>query len=296
MRWSLRLYRLLLKLYPAGFREDFRAPLERQFTDELAGVRGRREAARLWRDTLVDFARSMPQQVAREIAQDSRHALRLWRRRPLAVTFSVAVLTIAIGANTGVFSVINALLLRSLPFQEPDRLAALAAYGLPIDGFHAARGQTAYLADAAIYDTARASTPTASTRRPASALAETSSNFFPLLGVRVAGGRAFVDGEDTPGRNTVAVIGHGIWQRLYGADPRAIGSTIRVNGVPLTIVGVAPPGFDFPQKSELWTPTTFDVRAHPEDRLGHLLDHDPTPPSRRSRGHRRARRSKPKRS
>src|SRR5688500_3402261 len=115
MRRSVRLYRLLLKLYPAAFRERYEAPLERQFKDELAEVRGAGAAARFWLATIVDFARSMPPQLAREVLQDARHALRLWHRRPLAATFSVAVLTIAIGVNTGVFSVVNALLLRSLP-------------------------------------------------------------------------------------------------------------------------------------------------------------------------------------
>ena len=67
----------------------------------------------------------MPSQLAREIAQDTRHALRLWRRRPLTTGFAIAALAIAIGANTGVFSVLNALLLRSLPFHEADRLALL---------------------------------------------------------------------------------------------------------------------------------------------------------------------------
>jgi predicted permease len=264
MRRSLRLYRLLLKLYPAAFRERYEVPLERQFKDDLADVRGARAAARFWLATLADFARSMPPQLGREVLQDSRHAVRLWRRRPLAATFSVAVLTIAIGANTGVFSVVNALLLRSLPYQDPDRLAVLSNYGLPIDdSFHEARGQTAYLADAAIYDTLDVNLEGVH-QAARVVLAETSWNFFSVLGVRVAGGRSFVDGEDTPGRNAVAVIGHGIWQRLYGGDPRAIGSTIRVNGVPLTIVGVAPAGFDFPEKAELWAPTTFEYRHVPK--------------------------------
>lgn len=153
MRRSLRLYRLLLKLYPAAFREHYEAPLERQFKDDLAEVHGTRGAARFWLATLADFAQSMPPQLAREVVQDGRHALRRWRRRPLAATFSVAVLTIAIGVNTGVFSVVNALLLRSLPYQDPGRLAVLQSYGPPREGFHEWHRQSAYLADAAMYDT-----------------------------------------------------------------------------------------------------------------------------------------------
>ena len=263
MRRSLRLYRLLLKLYPAAFRERYEAPLERQFKDDFADVHGARDAARFWLATLADFARSMPPQLAREVAQDGRHALRLWRRRPLAATFSVAVLAIAIGANTGVFSVVNALLLRSLPYQDPGRLAVLESYGPPREGFHEWHRQSAYLAGAMMYSTLDVNVEGVQLAARV-ALAETSSNFFSLLGTRPAEGRTFAEGEDTAGRNAVAVIGHGLWRRLYGSDPRAVGSTIRVNGALLTIVGVAPPGFDFPGKSELWTPTTFEYERIPK--------------------------------
>ena len=118
MRFSLRVYRLLLKLYPASFREDYHAPLQQQFREELVEVTGPRALARFWARTLWDFALSMPVQLAREVGQDSRHALRLWRQRPAHTLFAIAVLAIAIGANTGVFSVLNAVLLRSLPFHR----------------------------------------------------------------------------------------------------------------------------------------------------------------------------------
>jgi putative ABC transport system permease protein len=263
MRWSLRLYRLLVKLYPAGFREEYRVPLERQFRDDLAEVRGPGGTARFWLATLLDFARTVPRQLAREVTQDGRHALRLWRRRPLASTFAVAILSIAIGANTGVFSVINALLLRSLPFRAPARLAVLGNFGPARDTFHTWQRQSAYLEEAATYDTLDVNVEGIH-QSARLMLAETSWNFFSLLGTRPAEGRGFADGEDTPGRDAVAVIGYGLWQRLYGADPGAIGSTIRVNGASLTIVGVAPAGFDYPEKAELWTPTTFDYERIPK--------------------------------
>jgi putative ABC transport system permease protein len=263
MRRPLRVYRLLLKLYPAAFREQYQAPLERQFKDDFAEVHSTGAAARFWLATLADFARSMPQQLAREVGQDARQALRLWRRRPLAAAFSVAVLTIAIGANTGVFSVVNALLLRSLPFHDPARLAVLDGFGPPREGFHEWHRQSAYLADAATYDTLEVNVEGVH-HAARLTLAETSWNFFSLLGARPAAGRTFAGGEDTAGRNAVAVIGHGLWQRLYGGAPGAVGSTIRINGAALTIVGVAPPGFDFPQKAEVWTPTTFDYQRIPK--------------------------------
>lgn len=263
MRLSLRLYRLLLKLYPAGFREDYGTPLERQFRDDLADVRGPRDLMRFWAGTVRDVGRSLPTQVAREVAQDSRHTLRLWRRAPLHTALTVAVLAIAIGANTGVFSVLNALLLRSLPFEQPERLALLKNFGPPRQTFHDWRRQSPYLADAATYDTVEVNVEGVE-QAARMRLTETSSNFFAVLGRGPTEGRGFLTGEDIAGRNAVAVIGHGLWQRLFGADLRAIGSTIRVNGAPLTIVGIAPPGFDFPQKTDLWAPTTFDYERIPK--------------------------------
>ena len=263
MRLSLRLYRLLLKLYPAGFREDYGTPLERQFRDDLADVRGPRDLMRFWAGTVLDVVRTLPAQLAREVAQDSRHTLRLWRRSPLHTALTVAVLATAIGANTGVFSVLNALLLRSLPFEQPERLALLKNFGPPRRTFHEWRQQSPYLADAATYDTVEVNVEGVE-QAARMRLTETSSNFFAVLGRGPADGRGFLTGEDIAGRNAVAVIGHGLWQRLFGADLRAIGSTIRVNGVPLTIVGIAPPGFDFPQKTDLWAPTTFDYERIPK--------------------------------
>jgi predicted permease len=266
MPLSLRVYRLLLKLYPASFRENYASPLQRQFKDEYAEARNVPELMRLWARTLLDFGRSMPAQLAREIGQDSRHAVRLWRRRPVHTAFTLGVLAIAIGANTGVFSVLNALLLRSLPFAEPTRLALLRMSSQPARSageYHAWRRQSVFLADAALYSSIEVNVDEG---REAARLrlTETSWNFFSLLGTQTVRGRAFAPDEDTPGRGAVAVIGHGLWLQRFGGDPRAIGSTIRLNGAPLTIVGIAPPGFDYPQKTAVWSPTVFDLPFVPK--------------------------------
>ena len=263
MRRSLRLYRWLLKLYPAGFREQYGTPMHRQFQDEYAEVQDVPDLLRLWARTVGDIARSAPRQFASEIAQDARYATRLWRRRPLHTLFAVSALALAIGASAGVFSVINAVLLRSLPFSAPERLAQLQMFAPPRTGFHAWRQHSAYLADAAMYDSLDVNVE-AGGQAARLRMTETSWNFFSLLGSRPASGRVFLPGEDDPGRGDVAVIAHSAWQRLFGNDPRAIGSIVRVNGIPLTIVGIALPEFDYPAKTELWAPTTFDDQRIPK--------------------------------
>ena len=198
--------------------------------------------------------------------QDVRYALKLWAARPWQTGFAIAALAIGIGANTGVFSVVNALLLRSLPFREPDRLALTYEFIPPHDTakqFHEWSQQSRYLADAALFeefDVNLGGTRVASRIH----VAQTSWNFFSVLGTQPVLGRAFASEDDVdatgwglPGRNAVAVIGYCLWQQLFGADPRALGATVRVDGNPLTVIGVAPPGFDFPHRAVLWKPAAF---------------------------------------
>ena len=265
MRLSLRIYRLLLRLYPAGFRENYTAPLQRQFRDDYSDVRGWSDRVRFWSRTLLDFVQSWPEQFGREIVQDAKHAVRVWRRRPLHTLFAVVALAVGIGANTGVFSVLNALLLRSLPFHEPERLAALHLFGAPNSPaeFHDWYSRSAYLSDAASFlsfDVNGEASGAGARMR----LSETSSNFFSMLGVRPALGRAFATDEDIPGRGAVAVIGYGLWHRQFGGDRTVVGSPIRINGISLTVIGVAPPGFDYPGKTEVWSPTRFDLLRIPK--------------------------------
>ena len=153
--FSLNLYRWLLRRYPAGFRENYAEPLEREFRDELRESTGAAARGKLWIRLIADLAISVPLQISREAGQDARHTLRLWSRRPWHTGFAILALAIGIGANTGVFSVVNGLLLRSLPFQDPERLAALSNFSPPHDSpaqFHDWRKQSTYLADTALFE------------------------------------------------------------------------------------------------------------------------------------------------
>ena len=265
-RFSVRLYRRLLKLYTAGFRDNYAGEMERQFLDEVADSRGSFPLAMLWIRMLGDLAVSVPSQFAREAAADARHALRLWKRRLLHTGLAIGALAIGIGASTGVFSVVNALLLRALPFRDPDRLVATHIFSPPHESaqqFHDWRRQSAYLDDTAIFNHGDVNLGAAG--EPARAhLCETSWNFFALLGTQPMSGRSFAAREDTPGNDGVAIIGYGLSQRVFGGSPGALGSTIRANGTPLTIIGIAPPGFDYPAKSAHWTPTVFDPGRMPK--------------------------------
>jgi putative ABC transport system permease protein len=198
-------------------------------------------------------------QFAHGVIQDARHTLRLWARRPWHTGFAILALAIGIGANTGVFSVVNALLLRSLPFQDPGRLVSLSWFFEPHDSaeqFHAWRQQSSYLADAALVEEKDANLGGVHESRRAH-ISQASWNFFSMLGAQPVLGRGFAPGEDVHGRDGIVVIGYGLWQDLYAGDPNALGSTIRIDGNPFTIIGVAPPGFDYPGHAALWKSATF---------------------------------------
>ena len=198
--------------------------------------------------------------------QDLKYTLRLWTSRPWQAGFTIAALAIGIGANLGVFSVVNALLLRSLPFDKPDLLALLHQFIPPHNSakeFHDWRRQSTYLADAAVFEEWDVNLGGMHVGMRAH-VAQTSGNFFSVLGAQPVLGTGFAAADDVdgagwglPGRNAVAVIGYGLWQQLFGGDPKVLGATIRIDGKPLTVVGVAPPGFDYPGNSVLWKPAAF---------------------------------------
>jgi putative ABC transport system permease protein len=163
--------------------------------------------------------------------------------------------------------------LRSLPFHDPSRLVSLGIFFPPHGSakeFHEWRQQqSAYLADAALFE--QRDVNLGEVNNPLRAhVSQTSWNFFAILGAEPALGRAFTAGEDTSGHNAIAVISYGLWQDLFAGDQRVLGSTIRINGTPLTIVGVAPPGFDYPSNTALWKAADFSPGNNGWDTIARL--------------------------
>jgi len=276
---SRKIYRWLLKLYPARFRETYASPMEQEFREELAESSGAWALAVLWIRLLTDLAVTIPAQVGREFAQDARHTFHLWVVRPWQTACAILALAIGIGANMGVFSVVNALLLSSLPFRQPESLASFQQFFPPHDSpkrFHEWRTQTAFLDDAALWETGDANLGAAGEWRRAR-VAQTSWNFFALLGVRPVLGRTFAPGEDVEGigwgptgPNAVAVISYGLWQSLFGGERDVLGVTLRIDGNPFTVIGVAPRGFDYPQKASLWKPAAYSEGNYGFTTIGRL--------------------------
>ncbi len=200
--------------------------------------------------------------------QDIRYGVRMLRKNPGFTAVAVLTLALGIGANTAIFTLIEALLLKSLPVKDPQQLALVtleafygrnAAFSYPLyeqwrDGsqsfsglFAAARGRYRMTVDGAEGDETE--------RVGAQAV---SGNFFHVLGVSAALGRTLTPEDDRPGHpQAVAVLSYGFWQRRFGLDPAVIGKTIRLEDAAVTIVGVAPrgfSGFELGSRPDLWLP------------------------------------------
>ena len=195
-----------------------------------------------------------------ELAQDIRFGLRVMLKNPGFFVVSILTLMLGIGANTAIFSVISAVLLRPLPFQNPERLVRIWPHGeddsISKSEFVDLKTQSRSFEDVEVY-TGWSFTLTGSGEPTILQGARTTAGFFSMLGVKAALGRTFLANEDQPGRNSVALLSYGGWQRRFGSTPNIIDKSIRLNGVNHTIVGVLPQDFRFPD--EQFAGISFDI-------------------------------------
>jgi putative ABC transport system permease protein len=186
---------------------------------------------------------------------------------------AVAVLALGVGANTAIFSVVNAVLLRPLPFPGAGRIVAFMGVN-PSKGITQSNMSAPDFADwraeqrsfeaLALYTSGNANM-TGGDEPERVGTTAVSGDFFRVMGVGAARGRALLPEDAELGREPVAVIGHGLWVRRFGADPNVVGRRIEMSGRSIEIVGVMPEGFDFSQRSEVWAPLQLDVAKEPRD-------------------------------
>jgi putative ABC transport system permease protein len=198
--------------------------------------------------------------------QDLRFGFRQLIGKPGFAAIATLSLALGIGANTAIFSLVDAVLLRPLPFQDPDRLVMVwedaAKIGFPRNtpapaNYADWKAQNRVFEDMAAINWRSFNLTDEGEPEKVEAQAVT-ANFFPLLGVKPELGRVFTGEEDQPGRNNVAVISYGLWQRRFGGDPALMGKEILLDGQKHTVIGVAPAGFQFLSKEVgLWVPAAF---------------------------------------
>jgi predicted permease len=206
--------------------------------------------------------------------QDIRFGLRILFKSPAFTLVAALSLALGIGANTAVFSIINASLLKPLPVEEPERLASVFTTdaknpgNLPTSHLNYVdyRDQNQVFSGLLAYTFAQVSLTRGETTEPVFGLV-VSGNYFDVLGVKAAMGRTFMPHEDkTPGAHPVAVLSHGLWRRSFGADPNLVGKTISLNRHDYTVVGIVPEGFtgtDLGPGPDLWVPMMMHGQAQP---------------------------------
>jgi putative ABC transport system permease protein len=252
-----RLFRRLLRLFPAHFRGDFGDEMTDVFREQHRdAVRGGPMALlTLWWDTLRGIVTTAPREHLDLLRADVRYALRNLRRSPGFTAVAVIALAVGIGANTAVFTIVNGVLLRALPFQDPDRLVAIfeKVPGAPVDKFDFSAPDFEIVRDAARSYSGMFAYR--NTKLELSGVAESqrvtgtyvSPGFLDVLGVSPVLGRGLT-AEDDRANAKVVVLGYGLWTRLFGRDPGAIGRTIALDRQPYTVVGVMGERFEFPPR------------------------------------------------
>jgi predicted permease len=211
--------------------------------------------------------------IIEQLWQDIRYALRMLRKNPGFTAITVITLALGIGVNTAIFSLVDGILLRPLPYQQPDRLVrivnsqrqiGLETWGLSQANFTFLRDGNHSLESVAAYSTSGANL-TGNGEPERVSLGTVSADFFKVLGTSPLLGRAFQAGEDTPGNNGVCVISYGFWQRRFGGDSSIVGRSLELNSATTEVVGVMPAGFSFPRPDiDVWTPLAINpVRTAP---------------------------------
>ncbi|HWT02781.1 MAG TPA: ABC transporter permease [Pyrinomonadaceae bacterium] len=208
--------------------------------------------------------------VVEELWQDLRYGVRMLRKNPGFTLVAVFTLALGIGANTAIFSVVNAVLLRPLSFANPERLVTLwgkstdtGADRIPLSylNFTDYKNQAQSFEHVAACDTSEAVLTSPDGEPESLNGARVSADLFPLLGVAPALGRAFSAEEDRPGGAAVVVISHGLWQRRFASDPQVVGREIVLGERSTKVVGVMQQGFTFPveeERADYWVPLAGD--------------------------------------
>ncbi len=203
------------------------------------------------------------QAVMEHLAQDVFYALRRLVKAPGFTIVAVITLALGIGANTAIFSVVDGVLLQPLPYPESDRLVGV---------YHTTEGHRAVMSGPNFTDVVHSATSfenaaAISTGRMILTgegdpirlpVAEVSASLFNVLRVRPALGRTFNADENTPGKNNVVILSHGLWQQRFGSDANVIGRRVQLDGVAKEVVGVMPAGFSYPEERDAWLPVEYD--------------------------------------
>ena len=264
---ATRFYRALLRLLPFDFRSDFGPEMETVFQEQHkeAGRRnGTTGVLRLWWETIVGIFRTAPGEHLAMFRQDATFALRMMRKSPGFTLAAIVTLGLGIGANSAIFSVVNAVLLKPLPYEHGDRLLTLHQQapraGMLNQPFSVAeindyRTQSHTLDGLVEYHNMNFIL----LGRSEPERVETgvvSWNYFDVFGVKPLFGRAFRPEDEQPGAPAVLMLSYEYWIKSFGGDPTVLNKKFSMNDRPHTVVGILPPVPQYPDENDMYMPTT----------------------------------------
>ncbi len=263
-----------------------RGSSEHELSDELSfhierqtaeNVRGGMAPAEARRAAMIEFGgvESMKEECretrkanwVHDLARDVRYAGRVLRNSPGFTAIAILTLALGIGANTAIFSVVNATLLKPLPFREPGKVVALwqtesapGSYPLTGEDYLDWKAHNKGFADMALYSwPSRANLSTGDAPEGATVI-RVEANFFALLGVRPQIGRTFATGEDKKGADHVAVLSNAFWKSHFGGSREIVNQNVVLDSEPYTIVGVMPAWYRLPADAQVWTPLDMSLK------------------------------------
>src|SRR3954447_6038905 len=208
------------------------------------------------------------------LLHDIRYGVRMLLKHKGFTAVAVIALALGIGANTAIFSLVNGVLLRPLPFPNSERIiyvegknpaAGITESNISFLDFTDWSQQTDLFASTAAYWTGTANFGADGAEPERVPRAGVTTGFFSVLGMQPVLGRTFVAEDDKGWPQSVAIISHGLWKRRFGSDPAIVGKQVQMSSRPLTIIGVMPPGFEYPEQTQVWVTTAVNLSDEPRD-------------------------------
>ena len=265
----MRAYNLLLGFYPASFRHEYGGEMRGLFARRLRDASGPVAIASLWLGTIAEILGNALLVHLDLFRQDLHYTIRMLKRSPGFATTAVLIVALGIGATTAAFSVADFVLIRPLPFPEPDRLVKVFErtpnYGrleLSAANYRDWKAASTVFERLGMYhlDSSNLLGADEPLRVDAAAL---SADLLPTLGVEPAIGRLFVDGDDRAGAPGTTLLSYRLWQTRFGGDPSVLGRQVTLDGESHTVIGVMPREFRFPfPETQLWTTMRFTEEAY----------------------------------
>jgi putative ABC transport system permease protein len=248
-----------LRLNGASEAEAYRQTLTELSGSELLAQELRRSERQVTPEPVAPGTNRRTNMIA-DLWQDLRFGARILLKQPGFTLIAVLTLALGIGANTAIFSIVNAVLLMPLPYDEPDQLVWISEYtanygegSISYPNFADWRAQNRVFEKIGVYRSEDFNF-TGGGEPERLRAAQMSADLFSALRVRAAIGRVYTNDEDMPGASPVVVLSHGLWRRRFAGDPNIIGRALTLNDRNYTVIGVMPQEFAFPSRAEMWVP------------------------------------------